>query len=83
MEADVETEDEENIGFVCNFDAANGLGTLEPDFDDEVSALLLSQMGSTGRSYRRESCQAARRIVTEVYSPRGSRSCFATARVGM
>jgi hypothetical protein len=26
-------------------------------------------MGSTGRSYRREGCSAARRIVSEVYSP--------------
>ena len=54
--------------FIGNFSVAHDLGKLEPTFDDEVSNLLLSQMGG-GRSYKREGCQAARRIVTEVYSP--------------
>ena len=66
MDVDVEMNSDENIDFVGNFAVAQGLGKLEPNFDDEVSVLLLNQMGGTGRSFRRESCQAARRIVTEV-----------------
>ena len=30
---------------------------------------MLDQLGSVGRSHRRASCSAARRLVTEVYSP--------------
>ena len=62
-------EDAMNTDFVGNFDVADSLGRLEPSFDDEVSTLLLNQLGSVGRSHRRESCSAARRLVTEVYSP--------------
>ena len=45
------------------------LGSLTPSIDDVVSQLLFSQMGSSGKSYRRESSSAARRIVSEIYSP--------------
>ena len=62
-------EDAMNTDFVGNFDVADSLGRFEPSFDDEVSTLLLNQLGSVGRSHRRESCSAARRLVTEVYSP--------------
>ena len=30
---------------------------------------MLNQLGSVGRSYKRESCKAMKRIVSEVYSP--------------
>jgi hypothetical protein len=69
MEVDVELNSDENVDFVGNFEVAHGLGKLEPAFDDEVSVMLLYPMGGSGRSYRREASQAARRIVTEVYSP--------------
>ena len=70
MEVDDEQAmSETDMGFVGNFTVADNLGRLEPSFDDEVSAMLLNQLGSAGRSHRRESCAAARRIVTEVYSP--------------
>ena len=58
-----------DAGFIGNFMVADKLGSLEPSFDDVISSLLLSQMGSCGRSYKRESSTAARRIVSEVYSP--------------
>ena len=45
------------------------LGSLAPSFDDEVSDILLGQMGCTARGYQREGRAAARRIVSEVYSP--------------
>ena len=61
--------DDMDMGFVGSFEVEDRLGRLEPNFDDEVSALLLNQMGSAGRSYKRERSQAARKIVSEVYSP--------------
>ena len=66
---DMEVDDdraapEADMGFDGNFDVADRLGRLEPSFDDEVSTLLLNQLGSVGRSHRRESCSAARRLVT-------------------
>ena len=45
------------------------IGSLEPDFDDFVSEMLLASVASTGRKYRREARPTCRRIVSEVYSP--------------
>ena len=45
------------------------LGSLEPSADDFMSDLLLQQLGSSGRSYRREHRASCRRIVSEMYSP--------------
>ena len=45
------------------------IGSLEPDFDDFVSEMLLAPVASAGRSYGREMRAAHRRIVSEVYSP--------------
>ncbi len=70
-EADDHREDV-NMGFVGSLahDVDCGsLGSLEPSFDDEISALMLAQMGCTSRAYGREGRAAARRIVSEVYSP--------------
>ena len=49
-----------NMGFI---------GSLEPAADDFVSGMLLQQIGSSGRGYRREAASACRRIVSEMYSP--------------
>ena len=54
---------------VGSLEAAQSLGNLEPDAGDCIAELLLTQMGASGRSYRRESRQAARKIVSEMYSP--------------
>ena len=45
------------------------IGSLEPSLDDTVSSLLLAQLGSLGRSYRREARQSAKALVSEIYSP--------------
>ena len=45
------------------------LGSLEPSVDDFVSDLLLQQLGSSGRKYKRESRKAHRAIVSDIYSP--------------
>ena len=49
--------------------AAQEIGSLEPSVDDFVSALLLTEMGASGRIFRRESRCVARKIVSEIYSP--------------
>ncbi len=41
MEVDAETNNEMNTDFVGNFTVANGLGMMEPSFDDEVSTMFL------------------------------------------
>ena len=64
------TEDVD-MEFVGDLEAHDFLGSLGPSVDDAVSELLLAQMGSSGRSYRRESAAAARRFVSEIYSPPG------------
>ncbi len=60
----MEAEDSDDT----NMDLIGALGSLEPSFDDEISELMLNQMGST-RSYHREGRKAMRRTVSEVYSP--------------
>ena len=45
------------------------LGSLQPSTGDEVSRLMLQELGSVGRDYKRERRGAFKRIVSEVYSP--------------
>ncbi len=70
---DVEMEEtagnDVEMDFVGCLDAAEGIGSLEPSFDDLVSGLLLAQMGSAGKKYKREARTAGRKLVSEIYSP--------------
>ena len=50
-------------------DAVGFIGSLEPSAEDYVSEILLQQLGSFGRSYRREARQSCSRLVSEMYSP--------------
>ena len=68
-DAAVQMEDQEqnndiDMHFVGSLEANQDIGSLEPSIDDFVSELLLNEMGASGRSYRREGRQAARKIVT-------------------
>ena len=56
----MEVDNDANMGFI---------GSLEPSVDDFVSGMLLQQLGSSGRSYRREARASCTRIVSEMYSP--------------
>ena len=51
---------------VGDAEAHDILGRIEPFVDDHASQFLLAQMGSSGKSYRRESASAARRFVSEI-----------------
>ncbi len=57
------------MDFVGSMELEDGLGKLEPSIDDVISGLILQQMGSAGRSYKRERRQTTRRILSEIYSP--------------
>ena len=56
------------------------LGSLEPSFHDEVSTLLLAQLGDTSynksQSYGREKRRAVKEVISEIYSLRVSRPSY-------
>ena len=62
-EGDVEME------FCGELNLMEEVGSLEPSFNDSVSELLLNQLGSVGKSFRREARSAGKKIVSEIYSP--------------
>jgi hypothetical protein len=45
------------------------IGSLSPAVGDELAELMLRQLGSVGRSYRREQRNGFKRLVSEIYSP--------------
>ena len=52
-----------------SFDMDMGfIGSLQPSVDDCVAELLLAQLGA-GRRHIREHRQAARKLISEIYSP--------------
>ena len=57
------------MDFVGNISHSQGIGSLEPSFDDDVSGMLLAEMGSSGRVRRKDGRKAVRRLVSEIYSP--------------
>ena len=58
-----------DMEFVGELNLVSGLGHLQPSVDESVSALVLAQMGSSGRSYAREKASGARRILAEIDFP--------------
>ena len=59
MDAEDANDDAMDMGIV---------GAMEPSADDFIGDLLLQQLGSSGRSYKREHRAACARIVSEMYS---------------
>ena len=55
-------ENDVNMDFIGSFEP------VESD-RDSISELLLTQLGSCARSYRREAQNADRKIISEMYSP--------------
>ncbi len=45
------------------------IGSLQPSIDDEISNIMLQQLGCSGRSYKREKRRGMQKIVSEIYSP--------------
>ena len=69
IDADMDGGQDVEMEFVGKLEVEDSLGSLEPSVDDFVAGLLLQQLGSLGRRYRREARQGAKAIVSEVYSP--------------
>ena len=70
----MEEEEEDNerdveMEFCGELNLMSEVGQLEPSFNDSVSELLLNQLGSVGKSFRREARNAGKKIVSEIYSP--------------
>ncbi len=63
-EVDVDTDEQVTEDMDVGF-----LGSLEPEIGDVVSDMILQQLGSQGRKYRRESRSAYKALVSEIYSP--------------
>ena len=57
------------MDFVGHVGASQGVGSPEPSFDDMISELLLTEMGSSGRARRKDGRKAIKKIVSEIYSP--------------
>ncbi len=55
-----EESEDVNMGYI---------GCLEPSAEDYVSEILLQQLGSSGRSFKREAKASCRRMVSEMFSP--------------
>ena len=68
IESDVADEDAD-MGVVNEDESEEEIGMVHEDIDDEVSAILLAQMGQFGKSYRREAAKNCRQLVSEIYSP--------------
>ncbi len=70
MEADAAAEGYDvEMDFVGNIESHDHLGSVEPSTDDFISGLLLAQLGSIGRRYKREARKTAKVLVSEIYSP--------------
>ena len=69
MQSDDHANQDVDMDFIGSLELHDSLGNLEPEADDAISQMLLMQMGSAGRGYRRDRATAARKIVSEIYSP--------------
>jgi len=62
---------EDNYGGDDDASMAGLLGSLEPTTEDSIADMLLQQLGSSGRSYKREARAGFKRITSKVFSPPG------------
>ena len=67
--SDVDAQMDESEQDATNDMDMGHVGSLEPEFGDFVSEMLLASLASSGRRYGREMRSAHRRIVSEIYSP--------------
>ena len=68
MDQDNDAPDAE-MHFVGNISPSQGIGSLEPSFDDEIAEMLLAEMGSSGRVRHKDGRKAVKKMVSEIYSP--------------
>ena len=64
---------DEGMDVVNEEESEDEAGIVHEDIGDDVSPMLLAQLGQTGRSYRREVRTRYKHLVSEIYPRRGSR----------
>jgi len=71
LEEDIAIDDggDADMGAVQEEESEEEMGIVHEDVDDEVSAILLAQVGHSSRSYRRELRKGYKHLVSEIYSP--------------
>ncbi len=57
------------MDFAGHVGASQGIGSLEPSFDDEVAEMLLAELGSSGRDRITDGHKAVKKLVSEIYFP--------------
>ena len=65
-EEDGDNEPDVEMEFCGELNLMSEVGQLEPSFNDSVSELLLNQLGSVGKSFRREARNAGKKIVSVI-----------------
>ena len=68
IDNDIDGEDAD-MGAVQEEESEEEIGIVHEDLEDEVSTILLAQLGQSSKSYRREFRKASKHLVSEIYSP--------------
>ena len=72
MEESIDDEsgcEDADMGAVQEDESEEEVGIVHEDLEDEVTTILLAQMGQSSKSHRREFKKAAKHLVSEIYSP--------------
>ena len=67
--AEDDGDEDADMGAVQEEESEEEMGIVHEDIDDEISAVLLAQVGQSSRSYRRELRKSYKHLVSEIYSP--------------
>ena len=62
-------EADEDMGAVDEAESEEEKAIVHEDVDDEISTMLLAQLGQSGKTYRRELRTSYKHLVSEIYSP--------------
>jgi len=57
------------MGVVGEDESEEEMGIVHEDFEDEISSMLLAQLGQSSKAYKRELRKGCRHLVSEIYSP--------------
>ena len=65
-------DEDADMGAVQEDESEEEMGMVHQDIDDEISTILLAQMGQSSKSYRRDFAKGYRHLVSEVYTQPGA-----------
>jgi hypothetical protein len=58
-----------DMGAVHEAESEEEMGIVHEDVEDEISSMLLAQLGQSSKSYKRELRTGCKHLVSEIYSP--------------